>query len=94
MRPVGRPSHKPVVWYLGFLYLGDFSAELAQIANGVLGPSQWEPGMTFPEHRRADFSMVSGSFSKAVRPGARLRRRRKFCRRIGFDRTHSEGHYP
>ena len=28
--------------------LGDFSAELAQIANGVLGPSQWEPGVTFP----------------------------------------------
>src|SRR5229473_2816886 len=25
-----------------------FSAELAQIAEGVLGPSQWEPGMTFP----------------------------------------------
>jgi branched-chain amino acid transport system substrate-binding protein len=25
-----------------------FSAELAQIADGVLGPSQWEPGMTFP----------------------------------------------
>jgi branched-chain amino acid transport system substrate-binding protein len=24
-----------------------FSAELAQIADGVLGPSQWEPGMTF-----------------------------------------------
>jgi len=28
--------------------LGDFSAELTQIANGVLGPSQWEPGVTFP----------------------------------------------
>ena len=28
--------------------LGDFSAELAQIAAGVLGPSQWEPGVTFP----------------------------------------------
>jgi branched-chain amino acid transport system substrate-binding protein len=25
-----------------------FSAELAPIADGVLGPSQWEPGMTFP----------------------------------------------
>ena len=25
-----------------------FSAELAQTADGVLGPSQWEPGMTFP----------------------------------------------
>jgi branched-chain amino acid transport system substrate-binding protein len=25
-----------------------FSAELVQIADGVLGPSQWEPGMTFP----------------------------------------------
>jgi branched-chain amino acid transport system substrate-binding protein len=28
--------------------LGDFSAELGQIADGVLGPSQWEPGMTLP----------------------------------------------
>jgi hypothetical protein len=28
--------------------LGDFSAELGQIADGVLGPSQWEPGVTFP----------------------------------------------
>jgi branched-chain amino acid transport system substrate-binding protein len=28
--------------------IGDFSAELAQIADGVLGPSQWEPGVTFP----------------------------------------------
>jgi len=28
--------------------LPDFSAELAQIADGVLGPSQWEPGVTFP----------------------------------------------
>jgi branched-chain amino acid transport system substrate-binding protein len=25
-----------------------FSAELGQIADGVLGPSQWEPGITFP----------------------------------------------
>ncbi len=25
-----------------------FSAELVQIADGVLGPSQWEPGITFP----------------------------------------------
>jgi len=28
--------------------LPDFSAELAQMADGVLGPSQWEPGVTFP----------------------------------------------
>src|SRR6266571_1076939 len=28
--------------------IGDFSAELAQLADGVLGPSQWEPGVTFP----------------------------------------------
>lgn len=25
-----------------------FSVELAQIADGVFGPSQWEPGITFP----------------------------------------------
>ncbi len=29
--------------------LRDFSAELAQIAEGVLGPSQWEPGIEFPD---------------------------------------------
>ena len=28
--------------------IGEFSAELAQIADGVLGPSQWESGVTFP----------------------------------------------
>ena len=28
--------------------LGNFSAELGHIADGVIGPSQWEPGMTFP----------------------------------------------
>ena len=28
--------------------LGDFSAELGHIADGVIGPSQWELGMTFP----------------------------------------------
>jgi branched-chain amino acid transport system substrate-binding protein len=28
--------------------IGEFSAELSQIANGVLGPSQWEPGVKFP----------------------------------------------
>src|SRR6266702_8343116 len=28
--------------------LRDFSAELEQIADGVLGPSQWEPGIGFP----------------------------------------------
>jgi branched-chain amino acid transport system substrate-binding protein len=28
--------------------LPDFSAEPAQLADGVLGPSQWEPGVTFP----------------------------------------------
>jgi substrate-binding family protein len=28
--------------------VGAFSAELAQAADGVLGPSQWEPEVTFP----------------------------------------------
>ncbi|SRR5438309_3011612 len=28
--------------------VGAFSTELAQTADGVLGPSQWEPGVTFP----------------------------------------------
>jgi len=29
--------------------LRDFSTELEQIADGVLGPSQWEPGIGFPD---------------------------------------------
>jgi branched-chain amino acid transport system substrate-binding protein len=29
--------------------LRDFSAELEQIADGVVGPSQWEPGIEFPD---------------------------------------------
>ena len=28
--------------------IGDFSSELGQIADGVLGPSQWGPGVTLP----------------------------------------------
>lgn len=29
--------------------LGDFSTELGQAAEGVVGPSQWEPGVNFPD---------------------------------------------
>ena len=29
--------------------LGDFSAELGQAAEGVVGPSQWEPDVNFPD---------------------------------------------
>lgn len=29
--------------------LDDFSAELGQAAEGVVGPSQWEPGVNFPD---------------------------------------------
>ena len=29
--------------------VGEFSAELAQLADGVVGPSQWEQGVTFPD---------------------------------------------
>lgn len=29
--------------------LRDFSTELEEIADGVLGPSQWEPGVRFPD---------------------------------------------
>jgi hypothetical protein len=43
--------------------LGDFSAELTQIADGVLGPSQWEPGVTFPDQLRIGFSIVFKSSS-------------------------------
>jgi branched-chain amino acid transport system substrate-binding protein len=44
--------------------LGDFSAELAQIADGVLGPSQWEPGVTFPNISGPTSDWFLDSFQK------------------------------
>src|SRR3989441_7719428 len=44
--------------------IGDFSAELAQIADGVLGPSQWEPGVTFPNVTGAALDWVLDSFHR------------------------------
>ncbi len=44
--------------------LGDFSAELAQIADGVLGPSQWEPGVTFPDIAGPTSDWFLDSFQK------------------------------
>ena len=44
--------------------LGDFSAELAQIADGVLGPSQWEPGATFPNISGPPSDWFLDSFQK------------------------------
>ena len=44
--------------------LGDFSAELAQIADGVLGPSQWEPGVTFQNIAGPTSDWFLGSFQK------------------------------
>ena len=41
-----------------------FSAELAQIADGVLGPSQWEPGMTFPNIAGPTSAWFLGSFQR------------------------------
>jgi len=44
--------------------LGDFSAELGQIADGVLGASQWEPGMTFPNIAGPTSDWFLDSFQK------------------------------
>jgi branched-chain amino acid transport system substrate-binding protein len=44
--------------------LPDFSAELAQIADGVLGPSQWEPGVTFPDGTGPTSDWFLDSFQK------------------------------
>ena len=44
--------------------IGDFSAELAQIADGVLGPSQWEPRVTFPSIVGPTSDSFLGSFHR------------------------------
>ena len=41
-----------------------FSTELAQIADGVLGPSQWEPGVTFPNIAGPTSDWFLDSFQK------------------------------
>ena len=43
-RPVGRPSHKPVVWYKGFLY----QAESWTKARRVVAKVEFHPGELFP----------------------------------------------
>ena len=41
-----------------------FSTELAQIADGVIGPSQWEPGTTFPNIAGPMSDWFLGGFQK------------------------------
>ncbi len=43
-RPVGRPSHKPVVWYKGFLY----QAASWKIARRVVAKVEFHAGELFP----------------------------------------------
>jgi hypothetical protein len=43
-RPVGRPSHKPVVWYKGFLY----QAASWKTARGVVAKVEFPAGELFP----------------------------------------------
>src|SRR6266436_4930166 len=53
--------------------LGDSSAELAQIADGVLGPSQWEPGLQYvlrPVPHRLPHRNTNGT-PRAAHPLAR-----------------------
>jgi len=44
MRPVGRPSHKPVVWYKGFLY----EAASWKTARRVVAKVEFHAGELFP----------------------------------------------
>jgi branched-chain amino acid transport system substrate-binding protein len=44
--------------------LRDFSTELGQIADGVLGPSQWEPGIGFPDTIGPDSDWFMDSFQR------------------------------
>ena len=49
--------------------VGAFSTELALIADGVLGSSQWEPGATFPNtvgRHRIGFWMVFKGSSELI----------------------------
>src|SRR5216683_2545019 len=71
--------------------LGDFSAELAQIADGVLGPSQWEPRVTFPSIVGPTSDWFLDSFHRQFGHGAQLHCGRKFCDRIAFDGMRLEG---
>jgi hypothetical protein len=43
-RPVGRPSHKPVVWYKGFLYRAESWAKARRVAAKV----EFHSGELFP----------------------------------------------
>ena len=43
-RPVGRPSHKPVVWYKGFLY----QAASWKTARRVVAKMEFHAGELFP----------------------------------------------
>jgi len=44
--------------------VGAFSTDLAQTADGVLGPSQWEPGVTFPNIAGPTSDWFPDSFQK------------------------------
>jgi hypothetical protein len=43
-RPVGRPSHKPIVWYKGFLY----QAASWKTARRVVAKVEYHAGELFP----------------------------------------------
>ena len=59
-RPVGRPSHKPVVWYKGFLY----QAASWKTARRVVAKVEFHTGELFP---RVGFIVTNlGALSRAV----------------------------
>ena len=50
--------------------LPDFSAELKQVGDGVLGPSQWEPSVTFPKVTGPASDWFLDTFLQTIRPCA------------------------
>lgn len=73
--------------------LNAFSAHLLQMANRVVGPSQWEPGTTFPNIIGPTSDWFRDSFQKQCGGATRLRRGRMFRFGVAVGRMHSTGRF-
>jgi len=71
--------------------IGDFSAELAQIADGALGPRQWEPGVTFPNVTGPASDWFLDNFRRQFGQTPDYIAGRQFRDRIGCDGMYSAG---
>jgi hypothetical protein len=89
-RPVGRPSHKPIVWYKGFLY----KAASWNTARRVVAKVEHHAGELFP---RIGFAHAAASAAQRLSSNALVffRRPTQHCsgpslgglRRSGLSRT-------